>query len=136
MTIRSGMHALLVVIGLLSTSSVHPAAGFTVTGLPVTDVAACFPAGAQTWSFTANWTPLMVDGKPWPNYIVAASGCLANTPATCSGAKCSHRVTCGAKVVKTAVHALATGVVNAKGQGIRTSQAVIGGGWKPPACKK
>ena len=135
MTIRIGLSVLVLMIGLGSTTSVHPAAGLTVTGLPPSE--ACLQ-GAQSWKFDAKWNAFVVpgDGKLWPKYIVAASSCVGNTPVTCTGAQCSYTVTCGSKVGRTAVHVIPTAVVDATGKAIRTSSTVVGGASKPTkACK-
>jgi hypothetical protein len=134
MTKSWGVRVLAVIIGFAATTSVYPARGFTVTGLPPGE--ACLLPGGQAWSFEARWNAFLVDAKPWPRYILAASGCVANTPVSCAGTICSYPVTCGIKVIRTAAHVLPTGVTNAAGQTVRTSSTVVGWSVKPSKpCK-
>ncbi len=44
---------------------------------------------AASWSFTASWKPIVLDGKPWPKYKVA--GCGSNTY-QCTSTKCTAQI--------------------------------------------
>jgi hypothetical protein len=120
---------------LVATSQLQ-AAGVTITSLPATDQMTCFPKGAQSYTFTANWGALIVAGKPWPTYQVAPKGCRAPPVVDCGGkTRCSVTITCGAKEVGATVWIAPLNAVDAQGKPVHTSRATTGGARKPPACK-
>ena len=51
----------------------------------------CAPA---SWSFTASWKPITLDGKPWSKYKVA--GCKSSSY-QCTSTKCTAQISSCAK---------------------------------------
>jgi hypothetical protein len=117
--------AALVMLVVLPAGSTH-AAG--ITSLPATPTTECVKPGDTTWSFTANWDPVIVDQRPWPTYVVEAKGC-SKAIFDCRGAPhCSAEITCSVKEGRTTVWIQPSGVAG--------TRATTGGAWKPQACKK
>ena len=111
-------------LGLLSTAAAQAAGITSLSSTPVTE---CLNPGDTTWSFTANWDPIIVDQKPWPTYVVEAKGCGKNF-FDCRGAPhCSAPITCSVKEGRTTVWIQPSGTAG--------SRATTGGAWKPQACK-
>lgn len=105
-----------------------PARAAAITSLPATPETECLRPGDTTWSFTANWDPLIVDQKPWPKYVVEAKGC-GKQIFDCHGAPhCSAQITCSVKEGRTTVWIQPSGTPG--------SRATTGGAWKPQACTK
>lgn len=114
-----------VVLAVLATTGAAQAAG--ITSLPATPVTECVKPGDTTWSFTANWDPMIVDQKPWPTYVVEAKGC-SKAIFDCRGAPhCSAEITCSVKEGRTTVWIQPSGMAGAR--------ATTGGAWKPQVCK-
>jgi len=52
----------------------------------VVDKASCT---AKTYNFTASWTPITWENKPWPNYFVTAHNCASVSAPSCSASRCT-----------------------------------------------
>ena len=119
-----GMVAAIVLLALHAPGAAGAAA---ITSLPATPLTECVKPGDVTWSFTANWDPIIVDQKPWPTYVVEAKGC-GKTIFDCRGAPhCSADITCSVKEGRTTVWIQPSGTAGAR--------ATTGGAWKPQVCK-
>jgi hypothetical protein len=125
-----------VVMIVAGTASLWAVRGLIITPMPPSDIDTCFQQGTAAWHFTANWKPILVDGKPWPVYVVDATNCGRARMVDCHGsAECSAPITCAADQSGTAVKVLPYNVRNAAGAGVRTSTWPTGPGRKPPVCK-
>ena len=119
-----GMVAAIMLLALQAPGAAGAAA---ITSLPATPVTECVKPGDATWSFTANWDPMIVDQKPWPTYVVEAKGC-SKTIFDCRGAPhCSADITCSVREGRTTVWIQPSGIAG--------SRATTGGAWKPRVCK-
>jgi len=97
-----------------------------ITSLPATPVTECVKPEDTTWSFTANWDPMIVDQRPWPTYVVEAKGC-SKAIFDCRGAPhCSADITCSVREGRTTVWIQPSGMAG--------SRATTGGAWKPRVC--
>lgn len=62
---------------------------WNVTNL-VADARVC--TGRSLYAYSASWTPITWENRPWPNYNVVAHNCSTG-PVSCSATRCTVKAT-------------------------------------------